>query len=102
MIDTTTEDLITLTQAAREQPSRTGKRGINVSTIWRWAKGGLQGIQLETICIGGIRYTSREALRRFFADSTAARDGTTPQPRTPRQRDRAIAVADSVLSEAGL
>jgi hypothetical protein len=44
--------------------------------MWRWAEYGVAGIRLETIYIGAVRYTSREALQRFFERVTAARTGT--------------------------
>ncbi len=64
MIDQATEELIPLTKAARiVNPSRPP----NVSTVWRWALSGLAGgIRLESIKVGGIRFTSREAVARFL------------------------------------
>lgn len=58
------ETLIALTDACKLLPSRNGKR-IHYSTVYRWATKGARGRVLETILVGGIRYTSREALQRF-------------------------------------
>ena len=44
----------------------------NVSTVWRWAQRGVCGVTLETVLIGGRRYTSRVALQSFVERSTAA------------------------------
>jgi|GEM_PF-4023115 len=44
------------------------KRGRKVahSTVWRWANRGFQGaVVLETAWIGGARFTTTHALRRF-------------------------------------
>ena len=65
----TRETLISLTNAAKEF-----KRHVN--TFHRWHLKGISGVRLETIKLGGIRMTSREAIRRFIAATTAAdRDG---------------------------
>jgi Protein of unknown function (DUF1580) len=39
----------------------------SLASIYRWAFKGVRGVQLETILIGGRRYTSREAVARFIA-----------------------------------
>jgi hypothetical protein len=97
---TLSESLLTLSTAARELPGPSGK-GVHVSTLWRWSFRGVRGIRLETVLIGGIRYTSREALERFVASTTAAADGTTAATRTPKQRQRAIEAAERELADAG-
>src|SRR5262245_4075347 len=98
---TLSEQLLTLSAAAREIPGPSG-RGLHVSTLWRWMQRGVRGIRLETVMIGGIRYTSREALERFIAATTAAADGTAPRIRTPLQRQRAIDAANKELESAGI
>jgi hypothetical protein len=102
MIQTDQETILSLSRAARSLPSRSGKRGVSTSTIWRWCARGIRGIRLETILIGGIRYTSAEALQRFFSATTAAADGTAISTATPISRQRAIAAAERELSEAGM
>jgi hypothetical protein len=99
MIDTIQESVISLTEATRRAPGRR-----NLSTVWRWHMHGVRGIRLETIVCGGRRFTSAEALQRFFAATTAARDGipATPAPRTSRQRRAAIAAAERQLDAAGI
>ena len=69
MIDLS-EELLTLSQAAQRLPNRTA-----TSTVWRWTMSGTRYGKLESIIIGGVRYTSVEALKRFIAQSTAAADG---------------------------
>lgn len=60
------ERLYTLEQAARFFPSGRTCHGRNRSTVYRYSTHGLRGIVLETVDAGGIRCTSREAIRRFF------------------------------------
>jgi hypothetical protein len=64
MIDPATEQLLLLREAAAiVNPSHPP----HIATIWRWATAGLQGgIRLESMKIGGQRFTSREAIRRFL------------------------------------
>ncbi len=64
MIDPATEELCLLSQAsAIINPSHPP----HIATIWRWATAGLKGgIRLESIKVGGQRFTSREAIRRFL------------------------------------
>jgi len=96
MIDISAEQLLTLSQAARSLPGK-----VNVSTLWRWYQRGCRGVRLETVVIGGRRYTSKEALERFAAATTAARNGEQPTSRTSKQRQRATDTANFELEKAG-
>jgi hypothetical protein len=49
---------------------------IHPSTAVRWRLRGARGVKLESILAGGQRYTSHEALLRFFNGATAAADAT--------------------------
>ena len=42
-------------------------RVISLATLHRWRLHGVRGTKLETCLIGGMRYTSREAIARFIA-----------------------------------
>lgn len=97
MIDTEHEKIITLADAAKFIPSRP-----NLSTVWRWRNRGVRGVKLETVLLGGRRMTSREALSRFFAATTAAADGIQVKPQTNRQRAASISEAKSELEAAGI
>jgi hypothetical protein len=97
MIDPETEDVISLTDAAKSLPGRP-----NITTIWRWRNRGVRGVKLETFLQGGRRMTSREALSRFFAATTAAADGEPIRSETPRQRERAIERAEKRAAELGV
>jgi hypothetical protein len=91
-IDISVEEILTLTQAAKSLPGRPAS-----STIHRWRLRGIRGVRLETILVGGRRFTSRQALERFAARITAAADGEAPPIRTPRARQQAIERAEAQL-----
>jgi hypothetical protein len=61
------ETMLTITAAAKSCPGG----GRHTSTLNRWIKIGLNGVRLETIFIGGRRWTSKEALERFNQRLTA-------------------------------
>jgi hypothetical protein len=99
-----TEDLLPLAMAAREVPNRHGSRGIHVATLWRWACRGVRGVRLETVLIGGIRQTSRQALQRFIERTTAAANGEAvpPAPTSSASRREAIEAAERELAAEGI
>jgi hypothetical protein len=77
MIDPFKETMLPLAKAARKVPGRT----VSPQTLYRWHSVGIDGITLETIVIGGRMQTSQEALARFFAAVTEAKQsaaGTHP------------------------
>lgn len=39
----------------------------HISTRWRWCTRGISGTKLESIVVGGQRFTSAEAVERFLA-----------------------------------
>lgn len=89
------ENLLTIGQAAKSQPNRRGTRGVHIATVWRWIVSGCRGQKLETVLIGGIRFTSREAIERFHA----AINGESVTA-TPVDRQRAIERAERVCAAA--
>jgi hypothetical protein len=76
-VDALNEELLTFGQAARRARPK-GSRPAAPSTIWRWHSKGIAGVRLETLCLGGTRYTSAEALQRFFDAVTQAREEQGP------------------------
>jgi len=58
------EQIITFSEAAKSLPAINGRKP-HASTIWRWARKGVNGIRLETRRLGGRFVTSLEALERF-------------------------------------
>lgn len=89
MIDPSSEHLLTFAEAAKALP-----HPVHISCLHRWRQRGVRGVRLETCMIGGRRYTSREALERFSAATTAAAEGKAQPARTPRQRQQAIEQAE--------
>lgn len=71
MIDVQNERLVLLINVSEVVPSQPAR-----STVRRWASEGIDGILLETVRLGGRRYTSLEAITRFFE-----RLNTSPIPR---------------------
>lgn len=98
-IDLTREKPITFNEASSLLPD--GRRP-NLSTWWRWSGPGIKGVQLETVYVGGRRYTTAEALQRFVAGVTAAANGTAVPTRTASQRCHEIEQADRELRDAGI
>lgn len=96
-IDIGTENPLSLTEAAKVAPGRP-----HLATVWRWCQRGVRGVKLETIVVGGRRFTTTEALERFIARTTAAANGEPAPIRTPRQRQRAIAAAEAALAADGI
>jgi hypothetical protein len=94
MIDVQSETLLTLTDAAKRLPNRP-----SVCTLWRWRTRGIRGRRLESIAIGGMVYTSVEALARF-AEQHGGND--SPSIRSPAKREKEIARAEAALAAAGI
>lgn len=90
MIDTITEQIITLAQVAEGLPRRKPGRKTHISTIYRWTTRGCRGVILESIQIGATRVTSREALQRYCERLTQigrVKDAT-PQCRSRSEREQ--------------
>lgn len=60
------EDVLSLADAAKFLPVRKEGKPFHVNTLHRWATAGVRGVVLESLMIGGARYTSRQALTRFI------------------------------------
>jgi hypothetical protein len=74
MIEIDKEDLVLLSDTPKILPKRNGK-AVHLSACYRWMRQGLSGVRLETVLIGGQRFTSKQALNRFWHRVTAVRDG---------------------------
>jgi hypothetical protein len=99
MIDTTTETVLSLAQAADELPRRRRGRKTHVSTLYRWTQSGCRGVRLEYIQCGATRCTSREALQRFFERLSGIAPGL---PTPPLRRSVARRHADDLKAEREL
>ncbi len=103
------EQIVTFSEAAKALPKVNGRRP-HASTIWRWARKGIQGVRLETRRLGGRFVTSLEALERFtktLAETSvdlpaAGQRAPASRPRTDLQRQRAIERAEAELTKAGI
>jgi hypothetical protein len=109
MLDITTEETLSFTNASKIlPPGRNGARP-QLSTLIRWALDGVRGpdgrlVRLEAVRLGRKWVTSRQALQRFVAALTPApRDSSVSSPtRTPKQRARASEKAGKRLEEVGM
>ncbi len=109
MIDPNVEQLLSLTDAAKKVP-RIGRRKVHTSTIYRWCRRGIKGVQLEYVRIGRRMATTAEALARFFNRLAEADRQVRPASpvrlpsgsHSPAERARQIAEAERRLDEAGL
>lgn len=72
------EELINVKELPDILEPRNGKK-VHLAAIYRWIKSGLSGVKLETIIIANGRFTTREALNRFWVRVTEARDGLQAQ-----------------------
>ena len=93
MFDPFSETPITLAKARKLVPGRRAG-GVNIATIHRWQRVGVHGIRLETVLIGGVRHTSREAISRFIAATTEKASPVTtapPEGNAPKSEQRSEA-----------
>jgi hypothetical protein len=86
MIDLQTEQLLLLANACDVVPGRP-----HVSTLIRWWRDGVRGVKLETVVVGGRRFTSIEAVHRFISRLS--------EPRSVRN---ATAITDRKLDDEGI
>ncbi len=87
------ETPITLADVAHHLPKRRG-RTIHYSTVFRWATKGVRGRVLQSMLIGGIRYTTVEALERFLNEPISVRPVKLPIDD--------LSAVNQALDEAGL
>lgn len=98
LIDTELETLMTFQDARTSFP---GDRRLSLATLHRWRLHGVRGVRLETVLIGGLRYTSCEAIIRFIAAQNAADAPATPVI-TASQRRRQSEAARTELARMGV
>lgn len=95
MIDHTSETLLTIRQARHAFPHAPSQ-----ATIWRWLLKGARGHVLESVKVGGRRFTSREACHRFI-EATSADSGELQRP-TMQDRRRSFRSAQATLDHFGV
>jgi hypothetical protein len=94
VIDTQVEEVGPFAVATRWVPKRMGEKYPAVSTMWRWYKRGINGVRLETILVGTVRCTSRQALQRFFDAVTTASEGSS-QPAGQRAEAKRLEASEA-------
>jgi hypothetical protein len=115
MIDLERENPVTLAAAPQlipainAVPGMDARKRLHPRTIYNWASRGKRGVVLETVPVGGVLVTTKEAIQRFFARLSAAREqqfiDREPKPclRTARRRDREVrAVREKLAAEHGI
>jgi len=108
VIDLTTEQTISLPQAAALLPP--GRRGarVHLSCVLRWILDGAVGpdgarVKLDGLRVGGRWITSREALQRFAEALTPGQTAKSGAPsRAPTTRERANTRAAKRLEAIGI
>lgn len=66
-IDPSRDKLVPLSQIARSLPKKPSP-----ACLWRWHAKGVRGIRLETVVVGGRRYTTERSWSKFVQATTAA------------------------------
>ena len=94
-IELSTETAITIAEVPLHIPKRHGRK-VHYSTVYRWMTKGVRGRKLESLLIGGVRYTTIEALARFLK--------LTPQKPAalPESSDDLSSAIESALQDAGV
>ena len=99
MIDIPNEKMLPLSKVPQWLEKHLGHK-VNRSTVFRWKTRGSRGSRLETILVGGRRYTSEEALVRFFNASTKAQDGEVAT--NTRINSKAYGDSEAYLKSEGM
>jgi len=91
------EELIPFAQAREAFP---GRKRIGLATLHRWRLQGVRGAVLETLVVGGVRFTSREAIARFIEAQNDP--GMMHSGLTADQRQARSAAARAMLQARGI
>ena len=107
MFDITTEEAITLNEAARIVGAGNNGKPVHLSTVFRWCVKGCRApggrrVRLDAVRVGAGWRTSKEALTRFVQALTPSLDEPTPGPRSSTARRRASERAAAQLERAGI
>ena len=99
MIDINEEQPIRLEDVANVIPSSRRGKSLSKAVIFRWASKGANGVVLETIRIGGGRFTSRPAIQRFIeAQNTNTKAAKGRKPLRLSKRESASKTLDARLT----
>ncbi len=86
MSDIQSEQLISLNEARATMPPRRAGKRPSLSCLYRWTSTGCRGVRLEYVQVGATRFTSREAIRRFFDRLTTHQSASASDDRPPAKR----------------
>jgi len=81
------DDFIELKAVPKYFPHRRGKP-VGYGAVWRWARHGSRGVVLQTVRIGGMLYTTRQAIRDFIT-LTSQRQMSAAEIRAHNKQQRA-------------
>lgn len=95
-IELSTETAITIAEVPLHIPKRHGRK-VHYSTVYRWMTKGVRGRKLESLLIGGVRYTTLEALARFLKLTPQKPAAVLPEP-----SDDLNSAIESALQDAGV
>lgn len=101
MIDILNKQMIPFSKIPGWCEKHIGNR-VNRSTAHRWRMRGARGVKLETVLVGGRRYTSQEALLRFLDMTTVAEDGVSSPQHNSHERCRSHEEAEAYLKPEGI
>jgi hypothetical protein len=99
MIDISREELLSLAEAAEKLPARRNGSRPHASTLYRWAKHGLNGVRLEVLRVGDTTCTSVPALQSFFDRLTNATLEANQPAVSPTRRQGGV---DRALDDMGV
>lgn len=95
------DTLVPLTEAPLHLPRRRGKK-VHYATVYRWATKGARGRVLESRFLGGVRYTTLGALRRYCADVSVAAPEAPPRRCAPVPPTPELRAIEQALDDDGL
>lgn len=97
-IDIQSERMVPFTEAPSHIPGRP-----HLATVHRWRLRGARGVRLESVLVGGKRFTSQEAIQRFIDATTRAADGgPSLRPESDSARQRRLDRVEAECQAAGL
>jgi len=97
MIDPATETLIPWQQVAKHVPGQP-----HLSTLWRWRLKGIKGNRLETLSIGGKRFSSLQAVVRFIDACNADDAPATPTFTATQRQHMSDAARQELAAQFGI
>lgn len=87
---------ISLSEAAAILPGRP-----SLCSLHRWTRRGVRGVRLETLLVGGKRFTTAEALQKF-ADAVTAAGASAPTRSAAVLSNRRAISAEAELERDGI